>query len=141
MHLGCTYFIVKDMKKSIAFYEALGDFHPDNILVSPNEAIVIDWFNAYSGNPLGDVARTCLIIRSPFMPKGTSDIIVKFSKIIKHLIYSVYLKEYVKLAKVNVKDIHAWILPMAAARLRDKIPGEEKWIRGIINSQLNKVSV
>ena len=37
-----------------------GDFHPDNILVSSKEPIAIDWTNAYVGNPLGDVARTCL---------------------------------------------------------------------------------
>ncbi len=114
-----------------------GDFHPDNILVSAKEATVIDWFNAYSGNPLSDVARTCLIIRSPFMPQGTPAIIIKFSKIIKHMIYSVYLKEYIKLASVNVKDVNAWILPMAAARLRDKIPGEKKWLLDIIDRELD----
>lgn len=122
-------------------YVCHGDFHPDNILVSPKRETIIDWFNAYSGNPLGDVARTCLLIRSPFIPQGTSDIIVKLSKLIKHLIYSVYLKEYVKLAKINIKDIQAWTLPMAAARLHEKIPGEEKWLLNIINTQINTVNI
>ena len=118
-----------------------GDFHPDNILISSKEATVIDWFNAYSGNPLGDVARTFLIIRSPFMPKGTSNVLIKLSRIIKHLIYYAYIKEYIKIAKVDIKDIHAWILPMAAARLRDKIPGEEKWLLDVIDNQMNKINL
>ena len=33
-----------------------GDFHPDNIMISGNDAIVIDWIDASRGNPLADVA-------------------------------------------------------------------------------------
>lgn len=114
-----------------------GDFHPDNIIVSEKESIAIDWTNAYLGNSLGDVARTCLLIRSPFIPSGSSRVIVVLSKVVKHLIYSSYLNEYLKLAKVSFNDIDVWMLPVATARLREKIPGEEKWLLSIIDKQLN----
>jgi hypothetical protein len=50
--------------------------------------------------------------------------------------YRVYTKEYLKLAGKSYRDIDSWILPMAAAKLIEKIPGEEKWLLGIINEKL-----
>ncbi len=114
-----------------------GDFHPDNIIVSSKRLVVIDWTNAYSGNCLGDVARTCLMIRTPFVPPETPSIIVMLSKVIKRIIYSVYLKEYKRLTNVRTDDINAWMLPVAAARLREKIPGEKKWLLNIIDKYLS----
>jgi aminoglycoside phosphotransferase (APT) family kinase protein len=39
-----------------------GDFHPDNIIMSPRGPIIIDWSDATKGNPAADVARTRLLI-------------------------------------------------------------------------------
>ena len=113
-----------------------GDFHPDNIIVNGKELVTIDWTNAYIGNPFGDVARTCLMISSPSLPPGASKIMATLSKVAKRLIYSAYLEEYIKHTKSTYKSIDAWILPVAAARLREKIPGEEKWLINIINKRL-----
>lgn len=115
-----------------------GDFHPDNIIVTDTEkqATIIDWANAYSGSPLSDVARTCIIITSPFMPSDTPKIIIWLSKILKKSLYSTYIKEYIKLSKVKLKDIDAWMLPVAAVRLSENIPGEEKWLLDIIDNKL-----
>jgi aminoglycoside phosphotransferase (APT) family kinase protein len=38
------------------------DFHPENVLVSPNGPIVIDWTNARRGEPAVDVAMTWVIL-------------------------------------------------------------------------------
>jgi len=117
-----------------------GDFHPDNILVTQEDMIAIDWTNAYAGNQLSDVARTCIMITTPFMPSGISRIIVLFSKLLKKLLYLTYLKEYIKLSKVKLKDIDAWMLPVAAARLSENIPGEEKWLLNIIDRRLKRLN-
>ena len=63
-----------------------GDFHPDNILVTNSKMTAIDWNNSYSGNPLCDVARTCLIILTPFMPPDSSKLLVMLSKHIKNIL-------------------------------------------------------
>ncbi|MCC5910977.1 MAG: phosphotransferase [Clostridiaceae bacterium] len=118
-----------------------GDFHPDNILVNEDDMIVIDWTNAYQGNHLSDVARTCIMITTPFMPTGTPKAILWFSKILKSFFCEAYLCEYIQLSKVKREDIEAWMLPVAAARLREKIPGEEKWLLGIINKELNRLGI
>jgi len=112
-----------------------GDFHPDNIMISQNEWIVLDWTNGYSGNPLSDVARTYVLIRTPFMP-DVSKIMLKLSKLFKYIICTNYIKEYQKLAHVKFKDIYPWFVPIATKRLLENIPGEEKWLLKIINKGL-----
>jgi aminoglycoside phosphotransferase (APT) family kinase protein len=47
-----------------------GDYHPDNVLLSPHGPIIIDWSDATAGNPLADVARTALIVRMGAPPPG-----------------------------------------------------------------------
>jgi uncharacterized protein (TIGR02172 family) len=131
------------VEKIIKFLEALpsgssvchGDFHPDNILIAQSQTTVIDWTNSFSGNSLGDVARTCLLLQSPYMPEGPF-IIRALAKVIKKLLYKSYLKEYMSLTKASYEDVDRWILPTAAARLIEQIPGEEKWLLSIIDKRL-----
>jgi uncharacterized protein (TIGR02172 family) len=118
-----------------------GDLHFNNIIVSDDKLVAIDWNSAYKGNPLGDVARTCMIINSPAMPPGTSNIMAMLSQYTKGLIYWNYLSEYMRLNKVRFEDIDAWILPVAAAKLKDKNHREKKWLMDIINKRLEKLDM
>ncbi|MCD2349049.1 MULTISPECIES: phosphotransferase family protein [Clostridium] len=45
-----------------------GDFHPDNILITKDNAIIIDWMTAAKGNPLADVARTSVMLKFGNVP-------------------------------------------------------------------------
>lgn len=118
-----------------------GDIHSKNIIISDKGPVAIDWNSGYKGNPLGDVARTYLTLNLP--PK--SAIISNINKILpdnpRRLTYSTYLKEYMELANIELEDINAWILPVAAARLKDNRPWEHKWLMGIIDIYLTKYSV
>ena len=116
-----------------------GDLHFNNIIISKDKYIAVDWNSAYKGNPLGDVARTCLIIISPLVPPGTTDIMAKLHHCTKWLIYRTYLNEYMRRAKARFEDIDAWILPAAAAKLKDRVPGEEKWLMDIIDKRLEQL--
>lgn len=40
-----------------------GDFHPLNVIVDGDAATVIDWTDAGLGDPMGDIARTALLLR------------------------------------------------------------------------------
>ncbi|MBM7613788.1 phosphotransferase family protein [Alkaliphilus hydrothermalis] len=116
-----------------------GDFHPDNILENQGDWRTIDWTNVYIGNPLSDVARTYLMIRSPFMPKGTGKFVVIFSKLIKHILSTIYLKEYLQLTHKTSEDFQQWILPVAAARLTEEVPNEKKWLLNMIDKELKRL--
>lgn len=39
------------------------DLHPNNVLLGPSGPIVIDWFDAASGDPAADVVRTSVLLR------------------------------------------------------------------------------
>jgi len=116
-----------------------GDFHPDNIILANDEMTAIDWINVSSGNAFADVARTCLMIRSPAMPPGSSKLSIIISKYAKKLISYFYLKEYIKYAEADYRKIDAWILPVAAARLCENIPNEEKWLMEIIDDNMKRL--
>jgi len=117
-----------------------GDLYLNNIIVSGNKLVPIDWGSAYKGNPLGDVARTCMIIRSPARPYGFPDILVMMSYYPKFLGYWIYINEYMKLADVKFEDIDAWELPIAAAKLSDNLPGERDWLLNIIDKRLEQLN-
>ena len=38
-----------------------GDFHPGNVLATPQGEVIIDWVDATRGNPLADLARSSII--------------------------------------------------------------------------------
>jgi penicillin G amidase len=50
-----------------------GDFHPDNVLVTATDPVIIDWLDATAGQPLADVARTVVLLRfgSYYQPSHT----------------------------------------------------------------------
>lgn len=131
-------------KKIIDFVDMLpegdsichGDLYPGNIIVSNDKLVAIDWSGAYRGDPSGDVAMTCLIINSPAVPPGTPDIVGIMSAFPKWVTCQLYLDEYIRASKAKLENLDAWMLPVAAARLTARIPGEEKWLMEIIDERL-----
>jgi thiamine kinase-like enzyme len=110
-----------------------GDFHPDNIMIS-SEALIIDWAGAYSGDPLSDVARSLLMINSPYMPPEVPALIKLLSRILKKYLARVYLSEYLRLSGRPAEEIKGWLPVVAAARLIEKIPGEEGWLLSMLEN-------
>jgi hypothetical protein len=39
-----------------------GDLHPSNIIMSENGPMIVDWFDASRGDPIADVARSCVLL-------------------------------------------------------------------------------
>jgi uncharacterized protein (TIGR02172 family) len=114
-----------------------GDFHPDNIIISPQGASVIDWQNATSGNPAADVARSSLLLRSGAPPPGTTGLEAGLLNLLRSGFYKAYIREYYRVSDLNPEQVDAWTLPVAAARLAEDLPGSEKQI--LLNIVLNKL--
>lgn len=101
-----------------------GDYHPDNVLMSPHGPIIIDWSEATSGNPLADVARTALILRIGAPPPGgMSPLLFGRARAVAQV---TYLRRYRKRARALRAELAAWRLPIAAARLAEGIPEERQ---------------
>ena len=118
-----------------------GDFHPDNILITKDKAIIIDWMTAAKGNPLADVARTSIMLKFGDVP-GKSPIEKNLIDLFRKKLYLEYIKEYINISKVNINQIKKWELPIAAARLIEWLPESEKRnLLSFVTSELNKVTL
>jgi uncharacterized protein (TIGR02172 family) len=115
-----------------------GDYHPGNILMSPAGPIIIDWSNAVGGDPLADVARTSLILRSPILPPGINPFEQVLLSAFRRLFDYAYLRTYVRIRPYQSARLKAWIPLVAAARLNEKISEEENYLMGLIEKGLNK---
>lgn len=104
-----------------------GDYHPDNVLVSgQNNSCVIDWMTGMAGHPLGDLARSVLLLTYGSLPEGTPKTKGLLINFFRKRIKKEYVSHYLKLASKDYAEVDPWILPVAAARLSDGIPDEEK---------------
>ena len=50
-----------------------GDFHPDNVLVDGEKAMVIDWMNLSRGDAMCDVAQTWFLLACSPLPPDVQD--------------------------------------------------------------------
>ncbi|MBW9172786.1 phosphotransferase [Clostridium estertheticum] len=102
-----------------------GDFHPDNILITKDGDIIIDWMTATQGNPLTDIARTSIMFKFGVVPNKTFPE-KQIINLIRNKFYLEYIKHYLKLTGVKIEQIEQWELPVAAARLTEWLPKDEK---------------
>lgn len=103
-----------------------GDFHPENVMVSKNKVVVIDWMTATMGNPLSDVARTSIILKFGVVPEHKSKIetnIINFGRV---KFFTEYIKHYLKITGVSRESIERWEVVLAAGRLIEWLPPKEK---------------
>ncbi|MEK4528313.1 MULTISPECIES: phosphotransferase family protein [Paenibacillus] len=115
-----------------------GDFHPNNVITG-KESWIIDWMTGASGCPAADVARTLVLLKYGNLPKGAPLMMKVLLKIIKSRMSKAYIEYYLSLSGMDIREIHRWVLPIAAARLTEWIPPEEKKdLLDYIRNQLKK---
>jgi aminoglycoside phosphotransferase (APT) family kinase protein len=112
------------------------DFHPDQVVMTAAGPVIIDWITAHQGDPLADVARTCLLLRFGQLPYG-SRAMRAFINLWRGLFYRTYLARYLhRHPGISRREITAWMVPVAAARLGERIEGEQELLLGLIESHL-----
>jgi predicted trehalose synthase len=84
-----------------------GDFHPENLLGTPERPLVIDWPDASCGEPAADVCRSYLLmaLHAPDLAEP-------------------YLAAYCRASGLSRAAIRAWLPYVAAARLAEEVAGE-----------------
>ena len=130
---------VLDLLDTLPNGEALlhGDFHPENIILAGEEALVIDWIDASKGAPLSDVARTSILLTERSPEKMT---------LLNRIIYSLrdsfnrnYLKRYFQLRPEDRELFDAWKVCMAAARIWEGIADREGDLIEMVESGLARL--
>lgn len=114
------------------------DFHPDNILLTPQGPIVIDWLMAVSGSPQADVANTSLILQYCTIPGASWAQML--GRTLARRFHQHYLAHYLKLTNSSLKAVRSWYVPLAAARLVENIPlAEQEAFIHLIEEWLGKL--
>ena len=103
-----------------------GDLHPENILLTAEEPVIIDWVDATQGSPLVDVARTTLLLRVGDLPPSMNERHRQKIAEMRYLFYEAYLEHYTQMQSISREAIVRWELPVAAARLSEGISNDEK---------------
>jgi hypothetical protein len=114
-----------------------GDFHPDNILLTSDGPVIIDWIDATMGHPLADVARTSLLARVANPPPNT--LWEKVIDLLSGLFHSIYINHYFRFSPYEEKDLQLWLLPVTAGRLSEKIPHETNTLVRLVENMLGKI--
>jgi Ser/Thr protein kinase RdoA (MazF antagonist) len=116
-----------------------GDFHPDNVLMSPRGPVVVDWEPVRSGSEAADVARTVILVRYGGAPPGTSWSARVLMALARRVFLRLYLGEYFARTGMTWPDVRAWLGVMAIARLSDRIEGETAIVRRVAEQHLKAV--
>ena len=114
------------------------DFHPDQVMITPRGPMILDWMTACQGDPVADVARTSVLVtfgQAPYMNRFMRNLI----NLVRGAFYRSYLSRYLELhPQVTQGEVEAWMIPVAAARLKEDIPGEQQPILEFIRRSLQE---
>ena len=100
------------------------DFHPDQVVLTRRGPVVLDWMTAAQGHPLADVARTVILLRVGQLPYA-GPLQRAFINAARRLFLRAYLRRTLGLHPgLSEAAVATWTVPIAAARLRESIPGE-----------------
>jgi aminoglycoside phosphotransferase (APT) family kinase protein len=117
------------------------DFHPDQIMITEDGPKVLDWMTAFQGDGQADVARTLLLLTA-----GNVSHLGLMTRIVvgtgrRHM-KRAYLKETIRLdPKLDMRVIRSWMLPIAAARLNERIAAEEQTLLRFLAQETRKLGV
>ncbi|WNB91149.1 phosphotransferase [Bacillus sp. NEB1478] len=103
-----------------------GDFHFNNILVSDEGLVIIDWTDAVKGNRIGDLARTTLLLKFGGIEENSSLLQLQSQYLFREQIADQYVNYYQERFPIDHEEFQSWVLPVAAARLNETLPQHEK---------------
>lgn len=109
-----------------------GDFHPGNVILSPRGPVIIDWVDVSIGPPLADVART-LLLATVGAPPG----ILRRASVaaLRAVFRRTYLTRYAAIRPFDRAELPRWMIPVAAARLAEGVPGEEPYLLRFLHGE------
>jgi aminoglycoside phosphotransferase (APT) family kinase protein len=109
------------------------DYHPANVLMSPNGPVVIDWTGVKRGDHHADVARSVLILRLGEPPPGSISAVMRvLTRFARGILLRRYLSSYKRHGQLDDALVDRWLAVCAVDRLLDGIPEEIPAIRRLL---------
>jgi Ser/Thr protein kinase RdoA (MazF antagonist) len=112
-----------------------GDYHPNNILLTKQGEVIIDWIDSALGNPLADLARTTIITLGAI---ETNQIKNPFLKIFIRIFHRIYIRRYFAIHGSGEYEYSLWLPIVAAARLSENITELDEWLIAQVEKGLSK---
>ena len=89
-----------------------GDYHPDNVVMTSDGPVIIDWLTATRGDPAADAANTSLLLRlGALPPMGTSRFVIEAAR---GMFHDRYLRSYKRQSEITLPHMtvlwSAWSL-------------------------------
>lgn len=117
------------------------DFHPDQVMMTEQGPVILDWATAHQGHPLADVARTTLLMKIGQVPYG-GKAMQTIINLWRGLFLETYLTRYFQLhPHENRKALLPWLVPVAVGRLQEGIPGEKESLLGLIKHVIASLGI
>ena len=113
-----------------------GDYHPNNILLTKQGEVIIDWIDSALGNPLADLARTTIL---SIGATETNQLTNPFLKTFVRIFHGIYIRRYFSIHAGGQYEYPLWLPIVAAARLSENIAELEKWLIAQVQKGLSKV--
>jgi len=85
-----------------------GDFHPENVLITSNGPVIIDWTTGTRGDPIGDVARTVSLIRRAEIPADWPIHVKTMVMISRHFLVRFYIRRYFQIRPSRAEELDGW---------------------------------
>jgi hypothetical protein len=112
------------------------DYVPENIVVSLDGPLTIDWANAGKGDYLADVAMTAVLLEIGTLPYGMERDRDGSLENTTGRLFANYIKEYLKMCGKGDEELLVWMAPVAAARLGEGISEERESLLRILKANL-----
>lgn len=110
-----------------------GDFHPDNVILTPNGPVVIDWGPASCGRAAADVAWTAFLFRHGGVPPGTAAWERFVMRAMRRIALAIYRRRLRRCSSIDWREVEAWEPVIAAVRYRDGILEEQPILRVMLD--------
>ena len=116
-----------------------GDLHFGNMLGSWTDPVIIDWATASRGDPLGDVARTRLLLGVGAPDAGAPTIIRVLAPACRRAVVRSYLTTYAEARPFDREALERWEVVVAAARFAEMIPEERRKLSEFLDRRLQSI--
>lgn len=111
-----------------------GDFHPDNLVLTPAGPMVLDWLTATQGAPAADVARTLMLLEHAALPADAGRAFRVLVQAVRRVFAQAYWRRYSVSSGLQRADVAAWRLVVLAARIGEG-PREGEHIRELLERE------
>jgi aminoglycoside phosphotransferase (APT) family kinase protein len=112
-----------------------GDFHPGNVVVGGQGPVIIDWVAATRGDPVGDLARTVLLLRVATR-SDLSPVNRALDAVGRSWFRRRWRRSYERNRRVDAAALERWMTVHAAGRLAEGLEEETPALLALLRARL-----